>query len=731
MGLESKDLFVSRNSRDRKPNVNSRAASKSSAGARPQPSATSKPKSSSGAKPKGTRFETAGAAVSSLMAKLGKPVWQWTYNDASGKPVALVLRFNRDDGSKEFRPVSRYNENGWYITAPATPRPIYKLTDINDSTTVYIREGEKAADAVISLGLIATTSTGGSQAPELTDWTPLVGKSVVILPDNDEPGRKYANAVTDILRRLGSTAEIKIVERPDLPLKGDAVEWIDAHGDAAEPESMRDELERLVDATDSVDHEQAVPPVNLLEYVPFPVDELPKIVRDFVVDGAKAIGCDPAFLTAYVLPVLSSAIGNSRNLRIKRRWLVPSIVWSCVVAHSGAAKSPPYRLAKSLIDKRHERSLRENADAAKGHESALLMFERAVADWKKSKTGGAPPEKPDAPAGIRYAVENSTLEALAPILAANPRGVFDGWDELAGWLGSFDKYSANGGNDMARWLSVYNSEPFTIDRKTGVPKTLFIKRPSVSITGSIQPDTLRRALTRESRSAGLAARLLIVWPPRRAKQWTEDDIDEVVEARMTQLVERLYEMEMTTDEQGDLVPVTINLTPEAKRLFVSYFNAHNAEQLELDGDLGAAWSKLEEVAARLALVIHFVRVASHEDGLPHPVAVDAESMRCGIALTEWFKHEARRVYAMLEETEDDADQRRFIEWIALKGGSVTTREVQQGKRRFKCADEAEAALEELVVARRGHWQSIPTTSKGGRISRIFKLSTSTQPKNSS
>ena len=263
-----------------------------------------------------------------MMAKLSKPAGQWTYNDASGKPVALVLRFNRDDGSKEFRPVSLHDEGGWYITAPATPRPIYNLTDINDSTTVYICEGERAADAVISLGLIATTSMGGSQAPELTDWTPLVGKSVVILPDNDEPGRKYADAVTNILRRLGSTAEIKIVELPGLPLKGDVVEWIDAHGDAAEPESMRHELERLAEATGSVDHEQTVPSVNLLEYVPFPVDELPKIVRDFVVDGAKAIGCDPAFLAAYVLPVLASAIGNSRNLRIKRRWLVPSIVWS-------------------------------------------------------------------------------------------------------------------------------------------------------------------------------------------------------------------------------------------------------------------------------------------------------------------------------------------------------------------------------------------------------------------
>ncbi len=709
MGLESKDLFVPRESRNGKPHTNGKA--------------TSKPKPSS--KSKGARYATAGAAVSSLTAKFGKPAGQWTYHDAWGKPVASVLRFNGNDGSKEFRPVSLHDDGGWYIKAPATPRPLYGLPDLAPASVVYVCEGEKAADAVRSLGLIATTSMGGSQAPELTDWTPLVGKTVIILPDHDETGRKYAQAVAGILHRLDASTTIKIVELPGLPPKGDVVEWIEAHGDAAEPDCIRENLERLVDEANAVEPELDASPIKPLEYVPFPVDELPKIVREFVVDGAKAIGCDPAFLAAYVLPVLASAIGNSRKLRIKRRWLVPSILWSCVVAYSGAAKSPPYRLAKSLIDKRHEQSLRDNAVAAKEHESALLIHERGVAEWKKSKTGGAPPEKPDAPACTRYAVEDSTLEALAPIMAANPRGVFDGWDELAGWLGSFDKYSSNGGNDMARWLSVYNSEPFTIDRKTGVPKTIYIKRPSVSITGSIQPDTLRRALTRESRSAGLAARLLIVWPPRRAKQWTEDDIDEAVEARMVQLVEKLFSLEMVTNEHDEPIPVTINLTPEAKQLFVIYFKAHNAQQVELDDDLGAAWSKLEEIAARLALVIHFVREASDEHGLPRPVSVDAESMRRGIALTEWFKHEARRVYAMLDETEEDAERRKLVEWVARKGGSVTAREAQQGHRRFKTVDSAEAALNALVLAGRGRWEPSPAGQRGQPTRRFVLSSTST------
>ena len=77
----------------------------------------------------------------------------------------------------------------------------------------------------------------------------------------------------------------------------------------------------------------------------------------------------------------------------------------------------------------------------------------------------------------------------------------------------------------------------------------------------------------------------------------------------------------------------------------------------------------------------------------------------GIKLTRWFGSEAKRVYAMLSEDEKHREQRQLIEWIDRKGGSVTAREVQQGHRRYKTAQDAEAALEELAAGGLGHWES--------------------------
>jgi hypothetical protein len=92
--------------------------------------------------------------------------------------------------------------------------------------------------------------------------------------------------------------------------------------------------------------------------------------------------------------------------------------------------------------------------------------------------------------------------------------------------------------------------------------------------------------------------------------------------------------------------------------------------------MAAAWSKLEEYAARLALVVHFIRWAAGD--VADESRLDLASMNAGIVLAKWFKHEARRVYAMLDESDAERDQRRLVEWIGRKGGTVTAREVQHG-----------------------------------------------------
>jgi hypothetical protein len=362
----------------------------------------------------------------------------------------------------------------------------------------------------------------------------------------------------------------------------------------------------------------------------------------------------------------------------------------------------------------------------KQHEAELARWEKDMAAWQRDKDASSdPPKKPDPPQAERFIVSDTTVEALAPILLANPRGLLLARDELAGWIGSFDRYAGKGkaGADSANWLSMFNAESIIVDRKTGIPRTIYVPQAAVCVCGGIQPAILQRALGIEHRESGMAARLLVTWPPRKAKRWTEADIDPSAEAELARLFDRLFELQPTVGDDGEARPVQVRLSTDAKTAWKTYYNAHAAEQLDLAGDMAAAWSKLEEYAARLALVIHFVRWAADDPTLVSADRVDAGSMAMGIRLTQWFKHEARRVYAMLYESDAERDQRRLVEWIGGKGGTVTAREVQQGCRWLRVPGAAEAALDALAKAARGTWQNVPTTAKGGRPARVFVLST--------
>ncbi|CAN5183045.1 hypothetical protein BH11PLA2_BH11PLA2_07710 [soil metagenome] len=662
-------------------------------------------------KPRGKTFATANDAVLELERQHGKRSALWTYHDSHGGPIGLVVRWDKPDG-KDIRPIARHGD-GWRIAAMSDPRPLYGLPQLAKAQRVLVVEGEKAADAARSIGFTATTSAGGAAAASKSDWRPLTGKEVWILPDNDVPGRKFAVTVAATLAKLG--AVVTIIELPGLPEGGDIVDWIDAHGDAAEHEALRAEIEAL---TAAVEPEGVT--ADTEAFKPFPIEALPEPVRGFVAAGAKAIGCDPSYLALPLLTSLAAAIGNTRRLELKRGWSAPPIIWCAIVGESGTMKTPAFLLVLRPIRERQRKAMERNDEAMTSYKANLAGSEKAHAAWMRCKNlAEAPPAKPEPPACERFIVSDTTVEALAPILLTNPRGLLLARDELAGWIGSFDRYASKSkaGADSASWLSMHNAESITVDRKTGIPRTIFVPQAAMCVCGGIQPGILNRALGDEHRESGLAARLLLTCPPRKVKQWTEADIDPDAEAALVRLMDRLFVLQPTLSDDGEAQPVLVRLTPDAKAAWIRYYNAHSHEQADLTGDLSAAWSKLEEYAARLALVVHYARWAAGE--VADELWLDVASMNAGIALATWFKGEARRVYALLSESDGERDDRRLVEWIGRKGGSVTARDVQQGCRWLKEPGTAEAALEELVKAGRGSWRDSPTTPRGGRPGRVF------------
>ena len=166
-------------------------------------------------------------------------------------------------------------------------------------------------------------------------------------------------------------------------------------------------------------------------------------------------------------------------------------------------------------------------------------------------------------------------------------------------------------------------------------------------------------------------------------------------------------------------PKILALEPNAKQAFVAFFNEHGKEQQGLDDDLASAWSKLEEYAARLAMVLHYAAWAEDPNSVSDRLGLPA--MEGGIRLVRWFGNETRRIHRMLASDEETQARESLVEWINRKDGEVTTRETLTGQRQFATAEEAESALNELVEHDYGEWLPCPSGRQGGRPTRKFQL----------
>lgn len=162
----------------------------------------------------------------------------YTYATESGEPLYRVLRSYDDQGQRQFKQQRFDNNSGAWLNGlkgvqgnSAVTKTLYNLAELVSKTDkpVMIVEGEKDCETLKRFGLLATTSGGSnSWKPEFAQW--LRGRDVVVIPDHDSAGAKYADTVTQSLKGIA-----KSIKRIDLakhwtqcPPKGDVTDFIEA-----------------------------------------------------------------------------------------------------------------------------------------------------------------------------------------------------------------------------------------------------------------------------------------------------------------------------------------------------------------------------------------------------------------------------------------------------------------------------------------------------------------------
>lgn len=210
--------------------------------------------------------EQARVLAASFIKQGYKPQGLHHYTSADGKWLYSRMRLSHPEKSKIIRPF--YEENGNYIFGEPKfqgKKPLYKLPLIRDAKTVFWVEGEKKADALVGLGLVATTS-GGATSHSGADFEPLRGKRVVIWADFDESGKAHAEAVKAILRGLNCEVIAIDVQSLNLPIKGDVIDWLNVH-----PSATKEDVLALPLLSEEIKAEHGVILLKASELKPKPI----------------------------------------------------------------------------------------------------------------------------------------------------------------------------------------------------------------------------------------------------------------------------------------------------------------------------------------------------------------------------------------------------------------------------------------------------------------------------
>lgn len=205
----------------------------------------------------GCSFEEIMATIP-LEVKTSQEEWKLLrshmYHDERGLVLAKKSIF-QVGGSKQ-AVWHRKEGTGFVKGLEGLKAPLYNLNGVVNadlSETIYIVEGEKDVDTLTSLGYAATSSPHGARWSK--DYIQVFkDREVIIIPDNDEPGRAYGDETVKSLRGIAASVGLLDISRhiEGFAAKGDVSDVLEKYGE----ERLRELLKRVVWEEDFTGEEQ-------------------------------------------------------------------------------------------------------------------------------------------------------------------------------------------------------------------------------------------------------------------------------------------------------------------------------------------------------------------------------------------------------------------------------------------------------------------------------------------
>ena len=315
----------------------------------------------------------------------------------------------------------------------------------------------------------------------------------------------------------------------------------------------------------------------------FPVNVFPPALRQLIIEANKACNFPMSYMGASILFALSTAIGNTCTLRIKRSRVERCTLYLHLIGEPGSAKSHPLRFALKPIIKRDIKNRKE--------------YQKQYEKYLNELQGGGNLEKPICRQRIIY---DATPEAIMKIMSENPAGVCLFCDEISTFYSNVGRYNKSGFESMM--LSLFDCQPVFIDR-SGSDVKITLDTPFGNFGGTTQPEVFARIYKGRLTENGFIHRIMAIYNdgPEDLPYDSDKDIPPELQEMWEQIINKILNLEAGFLEFGEAEYI---LGDDAKSAYSSWSDRttdriNNYEPRAMRG----FFMKIKTYVYRLALVL--------------------------------------------------------------------------------------------------------------------------------
>lgn len=360
-------------------------------------------------------------------------------------------------------------------------------------------------------------------------------------------------------------------------------------------------------------HQRGVIPDSIPHYecIPFPVEVLPKKVQEIVRETHLHQNFPIDYIAPCLLFVAALSCGNAAVIEMQTGWKEKPLLYLAIVGGRGTNKTSCFDFALAPI--------REKDD----QEYERYVSEKALYDAEFLKPLKERNPKLEMPMYQQYILSDFTPEVLVRQHKANPRGLIVFFDELIGFIYSFNKYRS--GADEQMWTQLFAGGGVTVNRVGADP--VKINDTCIGVFGGIQPEILV-SFAKGKIQNGFVDRWLFAFPEKVPyPKFNDIDIDERIAQSWNKIIQRILSLPF----EG--TPKVVKLSPGAKALYKEWFDNLSDQKNNGGSSFAGLATKMDRYCGRFALVLEVLKFGCKQSKL---LDISEDSMRGAIALSYYF-----------------------------------------------------------------------------------------------